>query len=184
MKFHETPLKGAYIIEAEPFVDHRGIFSRTFCKKEFQEINHAKEIVQINYSMTKMKGGLRGLHYQLPPKAEIKVVRCISGSVFDVIVDLRKDSPTFLKWFGEILSKDNMKMMYVPEGFAHGFLSLEENSALIYFTTEFYSPEQERGINYKDPAINIKWPSDILEVSEKDKNYPFLEKDFKGISLN
>jgi dTDP-4-dehydrorhamnose 3,5-epimerase len=184
MKFIETPLKGAYIIEAEPFTDHRGVFARTFCKKEFLGINHTKEIVQVNYSATKRKGSIRGMHYQLPPMAEIKIVRCVNGSVFDVIVDLRKGSPTFLKWFGAALSKENMKMMYVPEGFAHGFQALEDDSDLIYMTTQYFSKEQDSGLNPKDTTINIKWPVEITEISEKDDNKPLITKNFKGIDLS
>jgi len=184
MKFIKTPLKGAYVIEPAPFVDHRGIFARTFCKKEFLSINHTKEIVQINYSATRQKGSVRGLHYQLPPTAEIKIVRCINGSVFDVIIDLRKDSPTFLKWFGAILSKENMKMLYVPEGFAHGFQALENNSDLMYFTTQYYSQENERGVNCKDPAVSIEWPLEIADISPKDKNHLMISSDFEGVDIN
>jgi len=121
MKFHQTFLKGAYVIEPEPFEDHRGKFSRIFCQEDLKQIGHCKEIVQINHSLTKQKGAIRGMHFQKPPKAEIKIVKCIRGSVFDVIIDLRKKFPTIFKWHGEILSSENMKMMYVPEGFAHRF---------------------------------------------------------------
>lgn len=184
MKFIETPLKGAYVIELAPFVDHRGVFARIFCKKEFLSINHTKDIVQINYSLSRMKGSVRGMHYQLPPMAEIKAIRCIRGSVFDVIVDVRKGSPTFLKWFGVVLSDKNMKMTYVPEGFAHGVQALEDNSELMYFSTQYYSRENEREINPADPSVNIKWPLAITDISEKDKNWPHIDAKFKGIDIN
>jgi len=183
MKFHRTPLKNAYIIEPEPFADHRGKFSRIFCQNELKQIGLEKQIVQVNHSLTVQKGAIRGMHCQRPPKAEIKMVRCISGAVFDVIADLRKGSETFLKWHGEVLSSENMKMMYVPEGFAHGFQTLEENSELLYFHTEFYSPEHEGGIRYNDPAINISWHLEVKDVSERDQNHPLLSQDVKGIVL-
>ncbi|WDN90096.1 dTDP-4-dehydrorhamnose 3,5-epimerase [Desulfosarcina sp. BuS5] len=123
------------------------------------------------------------MHFQRPPMAEIKMVRCICGSVFDVIIDLRKGSPSFLKWHGEILSSENMKMMYIPEGFAHRFQTLQPNSELLYLHTEFYSPEHEDGVCYNDPKIGIKWPLEVTEISDKDKSYPFLTQDFGGIQL-
>ncbi len=182
MKFYQTPLD-AYVIEPDPFADHRGKFSRIFCRKELEQIGFQKEIVQINHSMTVQKGAVRGMHFQKPPKAEIKFVRCIRGAVFDVVIDLRYDSPTMLQWHGEVLSAENMKMMYVPEGFAHGFQTLKENSELLYFHTEFYSPEYEGGVLYNDPEINISWPMAITDISEKDQRHPLLSKDMKGIIL-
>lgn len=182
MKFLETPLKGSFIIEPEPRRDERGMFARVFCKKEFEYAKLNKEIVQVNHSLTKEKGTVRGMHYQKPPNAEIKMVRCIKGSVFDIIIDLRKNSPTFLNWFGEVLSSDNMKIMYVPEGFAHGMQALETNSEILYFVTEFYAPKQEGGVNCKDPKIGIKWPLEPRNLSEKDKKLPFLTN-FEGIDI-
>ncbi len=183
MKFHQTFLKGAYVIEPEPFEDHRGKFSRIFCQEEMKKIGHYKQIVQINHSMTKQKGAIRGMHFQKPPKAEIKIVKCIQGSVFDVIVDLRYGSPTKLQWYGEILSTENMKMMYVPEGFAHGFQSLEENSEIMYFVTESYSSEDEGGVRYNDHLIKISWTLEVAEVSKKDGEIPLLSPRFEGIFL-
>jgi len=180
MKFHQTFFKGAYVIEPEPFEDHRGKFSRIFCQEELKQIDHHKQIVQINHSVTKQKGAIRGMHFQKHPKAEIKIVKCIQGTVFDVIIDLRNGSDTFLKWYGKILSAENMKMMYVPEGFAHGFQTLESNCELLYFHTEFYSPEYEGGIRYDDPLINISWQSEPIDISMKDQNYPLLSQDFEG----
>jgi len=183
MRTNKLPLEGAFVIEPEPFADDRGVFARVFCKQELQNILNGKNIVQINHSLTKQKGAIRGMHFQRPPKAEIKMVKCLRGSVFDVMIDLRQGSSTFLKWHGEVLSAENMKMMYVPEGFAHGFQTLEENSELLYFHTEFYSPEHEGRVRYNDPMINISWPLEITDVSERDQNHQLLSRDFKGIIL-
>ena len=181
LKFIETKLKGCYEIEVIPHKDSRGWFSRTYCKNEFHEINHHSEWVQLNHSFTKEKGVIRGMHFQLPPFTETKLVRCISGSVYDVALDLRKNSPTFLQWFGTEISAENTKMILIPDGFAHGFQALTNNCELIYHHTNFYIPEAERGIRYNDPIIGIKWPQDVSDISEKDSKYVFLNEDFKGI---
>jgi dTDP-4-dehydrorhamnose 3,5-epimerase len=181
MKFIQTPLKGAYIIDPEPFEDKRGLFERIFCEEKFREIGHSKTVVQINHSLTKHKGSLRGMHYQEPPMAEIKMVKCLKGSVYDVIVDLRKGSDTFLKWFGETLSSENRRMMYVPEGFAHGFQTLEYDCELLYFHTEFYSPDYERTVRFNDPRVSIRWPLDITEISERDLRHALLSESFEGV---
>ncbi len=181
MKFVETNLKGLYIIDLETIQDDRGKFQRIFCMDEFNQIHHEKKIVQINHSLTKKKGAVRGLHFQYPPKAEIKIITCLSGSVFDVAVDIRKDSPTYLKWHGEILASENEKMIYIPEGFAHGFQTLNEDSELLYLHTEFYSPEHEGGIRFDDPKINVEWPLEITMVSNRDKQFKLLDKSFKGL---
>ena len=183
MNIKKTPLQDAFIIEPKPFEDTRGKFFRTFCQNELCDILDGKNIVQNNQSLTCQKGAIRGMHFQYPPMAEIKMVRCITGEVFDVMVDLRKNSPTFLKWHGEILSSENMKMMYIPEGFAHGFQALKENCELLYLHTEFYSPEHEGGVRYNDPKLEIKWPLEITESSDKDERYPLLTQDLKGIVL-
>ncbi len=183
MKFIETDIKDLFIIEPEPFEDGRGKFCRIFCLNELKEISHTKKIVQANQSLSKQKGTIRGMHFQYPPKAEIKIVKCIYGSVFDVAIDLRKKSPTFLQWYGVILSAENMKTMYIPEGFAHGFQTLENNSELLYFHTEFYSPEYEAGIRYNDPAINIKWPLEITNISKRDREHELISENFKGILI-
>ena len=181
MRFLKTEIKDLYIIEPTPFIDNRGKFFRVFCKNELKEINHSKEIVNINLSQTKKKGAIRGMHFQYPPKAEIKIVSCISGSVQDVAIDLRKNSITFLKWYSVVLSAKNMKTFYIPEGFAHGFQTLEDNSEVLYFVTEFYYPKLEGGVVYNDPKINIKWPLEITEISDKDRQIKFLDSDYKGI---
>ncbi len=183
MKFNKIFLENAYIVEPEPFEDIRGMFSRIFCEHEFQSISLVKNIVQVNHSITVEQGAIRGMHFQRPPMAEIKMVKCLRGSVFDVIIDLRKDSPTFLKWHGETLSDENMKMMVVPEGFAHGFQSMESNSELLYFHTNFYSPEHEGVVRYDDPLIGISWPMEATDISERDEKQPLLTQDFKGILL-
>jgi len=181
MKFTELPLKSACVIDSEPFEDKRGLFERIFCEKEFKEISRSKKIVQINHSFTKEKGTLRGMHYQEPPMTEIKMVKCLRGSVYDVIIDLRKGSDTFLKWFGETLSSDNRRMMYVPEGFAHGFQTLELDCELLYFHTEYYSPDYERAVRFNDPKVGIKWPLDITEISERDMSHELLSGSFEGV---
>lgn len=182
MIFTETPLKGAYIIETKPFTDDRGLFARTFCKNEFQQIGHTKEFVQFNHSVTTHKGSIRGMHYQLPPFSEIKLIRCIRGKVFDVIIDIRQGSPTFLKHFSIELSEDNRLSLYIPEGFAHGFQTLEDNAQLIYHHTSFYQPGYEGGIRFSDSEVGINWPLQVTRISEKDSNYEFLNN-FKGIKL-
>ena len=180
MKFIPTILNGSFTIQLDPINDERGWFARYFCKKEFSTIGHNKEWVQMNHSFSLKKGTLRGMHFQKPPYSEIKLVRCIQGSVFDVIIDLRKDSPTFLKWFGTELSAENKLMMYIPEGFAHGFQTLEDNSGLLYMHTAYYSPEAEDGLRYNDPLVNISWPIEISEISMRDTNHDILEK-FNGL---
>ncbi|MBS1746649.1 MAG: dTDP-4-dehydrorhamnose 3,5-epimerase [Bacteroidetes bacterium] len=181
MVFTETNLKGSFTIELKPFTDERGWFARYFCKKEFASIGHTKEWVQMNHSFTSKKGSLRGMHFQLSPFSEIKLVYCISGSVFDVIVDLRKNSNTFLQWFGAELSASNHRMMYIPEGFAHGFQCLEDNCGLLYHHTAYYQPNVEGGIKYDDPVLNIQWPLDVTTISARDMAHPYLDKNFKGI---
>jgi len=181
MIFAQTPLAGAYCIDLQPFSDDRGWFARFYCKEEFSSIGHTKEWVQMNHSASNEKGTLRGLHFQLPPYREIKMVRCIRGAVLDVIVDLRQGSPSFLSWFAQELSAENRKMLYIPEGFAHGFQTLTDNAELIYLHTEFYRPNAEGGLRYDDPALGIHWPLDVTVVSERDSKHPFIDKNFKGI---
>jgi len=181
MTFSETPLPGAFLVTPEPFVDDRGLFARTFCKNEFAQIHHTKEFVQFNHSRTNRKGTIRGMHYQLPPYSEIKLIRCIAGSAWDVIIDIRKDSPTFLKHFAVELSGQNMLSVYVPEGFAHGFQTLEDNTHLIYHHTAYYVPGHEAGIRYNDPHLGINWPLPVSEITAKDMNHKLLDNSFKGI---
>src|ERR1700738_4939954 len=175
MNFSETILPGSYVIDVKPFNDERGSFTRYFCKDEFKVIGHDMEWVQLNHSFNQKKGLLRGLHFQLPPYREIKMVKCISGRIFDVIVDLRKNSPRFLSWFGLELSAENKKMLYIPEGFAHGFQCLEDNCELIYHHTEYYQPGFESGIRYNDPKIGIAWPLSVSVISDRDLGHELLD---------
>lgn len=172
MKFNETPLQGAFTIDLQPFGDERGFFSRLFCAKEFAEHGIDPTVVQANDSRSALKGTLRGLHYQLAPMEETKLVRCINGSVFDVIVDIRPSSPTFKQWFGAELSATNRRMMFVPKGFAHGFLTLTDDAEVIYLVSQYYSKELERGLRWNDPAFNIHWPITPIVVSERDSSHP------------
>lgn len=181
MTFNETILKGSFVIELEPFTDERGWFARTFCKDEFSTIGHTKEWLQLNHSFTKQKGTIRGMHYQLPPFSEIKLVRCIAGAVYDVIIDVRESSTTFLHYFGAELSSKNKKMIYIPEGFAHGFQTLTDNCELIYHHTAIYTPGSEVGIKYDDSLINIGWPLSVTNISERDNSHTALNSNFKGL---
>ncbi len=172
MQFHPTPLKGAFLIDLEKIGDHRGFFSRMFCTEQFKKHGLEPLILQANDSFSAEKGTLRGLHYQLFPKQETKIVRCIHGSIYDVIVDIREDSPTFKQSFGAILSQENRQMMYVPKGFAHGFITLEPDTEIIYLVSEVYSKEHERGIRWNDPQFQIAWPEEPKVISERDLNHP------------
>jgi dTDP-4-dehydrorhamnose 3,5-epimerase len=181
MTFTAAPLAGAYEIGLQPFSDERGWFARYYCKDEFGSIGHTREWVQMNQSVSYKKGTLRGMHFQHPPFREIKLVRCIAGAVYDVIIDLRAGSSTFLQWFGTELSAFNHKMLYIPEGFAHGFQTLEKDSALLYHHTEFYTPGSEGGVRYDDPALGVNWPLPVAVISERDSRHPYVDKNFKGI---
>lgn len=183
MKFHEVEIKGLYVAELEPFRDERGFFVRSYCNKVLEEINITKSIKQINHSFTSIVGAIRGMHYQNPPYAEIKIVRCISGEVFDVAVDLRSDSDTFLQWHGEYLSEKNHKIMVIPEGFAHGFQAMKKNTELLYLHTESYTPEAEAGILYNDTKIRIEWPLQVTDISERDLRYEKITNNYKGLSV-
>ena len=181
MKILNTKLKGVFCVESDFHTDNRGSFSRLFCKKDLEDVIKQRCIVQVNYSYTKLKGMIRGMHFQLQPHAEMKFVRCTKGHILDVVVDLRKNSPSFLKWHAEELSNINNKMIIIPEGCAHGFQTLENNCELLYMHTEYYAPKSERGFSYDDPLIRISWPLPITGISDKDKNHPKLEINFSGI---
>ena len=181
MIFTALPLAGAYTVDVQAFSDERGWFARVWCKNEFGEIGHTKEWVQMNHSVSYAKGTLRGMHFQHPPFREIKLVRCIAGTVMDVIVDIRQGSPTFLQWQAVQLSADNNRMIYIPEGFAHGFQTLQDNSALLYHHTEFYTPGAEGGIRYDDPLVGIQWTLPVSIISQRDAGHPLLDHKFKGI---
>jgi len=176
MKFICTPLSGSYLIDLEIKSDERGFFARYFCEKEFEINDLNTKWVQINNSHSNVRGTLRGLHFQNRPKSEIKLVRCIQGAIWDVIVDVRKNSKTFGKWFGAEITSTNRTMMYVPEGFAHGFITLEPNSEIIYLVSEFYSLEDENTILWNDQSIDINWPIYPKIISDKDLNGKKLDK--------
>ena len=181
MEFIKTPLEGAYLINLEKYEDERGFFARVFCESEFQEMGLSSEFIQVNNSLTGSKGTIRGMHYQLEPSAEVKIVRCIRGSLYDAIIDLRPDSSSFCKWFGSELSAENRLMMYVPKGFAHGFLTLEDNTETFYFASNSYSPDLERGIRFDDPYFGIEWPIPVTESSQKDKSCPDFDPELHGV---
>jgi dTDP-4-dehydrorhamnose 3,5-epimerase len=172
--FTETPIPGAFLIELEKRGDERGFFARAFCENEFSAHGLAPRFVQVNNSLSRFKGTLRGMHYQLAPKAETKVVRCIRGALLDVILDLRPASPSFGKSYGAELSAENRRMMYVPKGFAHGFLTLQDDTEAFYFVDEFYAPTEERCIRWNDSRFSIAWPAAPAVISDKDRD----QKDF------
>ncbi|MFX0196552.1 MAG: dTDP-4-dehydrorhamnose 3,5-epimerase [Candidatus Hodarchaeota archaeon] len=175
MVFIETKLKGAFIIETEKLEDKRGFFARTWCKREFQSHGLNPQLVQSNISFNKVQGTVRGLHYQTAPYAEAKLVRCTKGAIYDVIVDLRPSSSNYTKWVAVELTEGNYKMLYVPEGFAHGYQTLEENTEVFYHVSQFYHPDYERGLRWNDPALCIVWPIPVKVISEKDATFPLLD---------
>lgn len=172
MRFIETEIKGAFIIEPELIEDERGFFARTFCQEEFKAHGLNFRVVQCNISFNKKRGTLRGMHYQIAPYQEAKLVRCTRGAIYDVIIDLRPESPTFKQWIAVELTAENRRMLYVPEGFAHGFQTLEDNTEVFYQMSEFYHPECARGVRWDDPAFGIEWPIITPILSERDRSYP------------
>ena len=179
MIFTETPLPGAFVIEPEPLEDSRGLFARTWCRTEFQERGLETRIAQCSTSLNTTRGTLRGMHYQGSPYGETKIVRCTRGSMYDVIIDLRPESPTFTRHFGLVLTADNHRMVYVPTGFAHGFQTLEDGTELFYQVSEVYAPEYARGVRWNDPIFGIQWPDADRIIVDRDRNYP----DFRPESL-
>jgi dTDP-4-dehydrorhamnose 3,5-epimerase len=172
MLFHETAIPGAYLIEPERLADHRGFFARVWCKRELLQRGLLADLNQSNMSFSHHKGTLRGLHFQEPPHAEVKIIRCTRGQIYDVIVDLRPDSPTHKTWIGVHLTEENRAMLYVPEGCAQGFLTLTDGSEVYYHTSEFYYPELATGVRYDDPQFSIHWPIRVTVVSEQDTRWP------------
>ncbi len=182
--FFDTPLVGLKVIQRKPIEDTRGFLSRFYCAEEFSNYGFNKPVCQINHTLTRKKGAVRGLHYQQPPYAEVKLVSCLKGEVFDVAVDLRKNSPTFLHWYGEVLSEKNQRSLLIPEGFAHGFQTLTEDCELIYLHTAPFNKEAEAALNVNDNSINISWLLEITELSERDRSHPMIKKiDFEGIAV-
>jgi dTDP-4-dehydrorhamnose 3,5-epimerase len=178
MQFTAVPLKGAFLINLEKRSDDRGFFARLFCSQEFSQHGLDSNFVQANNSLSKEKGTLRGLHYQLGPMAETKLVRCIQGALYDVILDLRPESSTFGQWFGAVLSQENRQMMLVPKGFAHGFFTLEPDTELLYMVSSPYSKDLERGIRWNDPQFKIVWPASPTVISERDCSLPDFDPSY------
>lgn len=172
MIFTEAKLKGAFIIEPERLGDHRGFFARTWCQREFETHGLSPRLAQCNISFNKKKGTLRGMHYQAAPYEEAKLVRCTMGAIYDAIIDLRSESPTFMQHTAVVLTAENRKMLYVPEGFAHGFQTLEDDTEVFYQMSEFYVAEYARGVRWNDPAFGIQWPDAEPIILERDRNYP------------
>ena len=179
----DTTISDLVVLERKPIKDNRGLFERMFCKDELSRVLQGKSIVQVNHTHTKKVGALRGMHFQYPPHAELRLVSCLKGKVFDVAVDLRQSSSTFLRWHAEVLSADNFKTFVIPEGFAHGFQTLTEDCEMYYFHTAAYSTESEGALNALDPRLNITWPKSITEQSERDQAHPMLGDDFDGVAL-
>lgn len=183
MNIKHTALSDLFLIERIPVIDKRGFLSRIYCEKELITLGLHHGITQINLTMTRQKGAVRGLHFQFPPHAEKKLVTCVRGEIFDVAVDLRKNSSTFMCWHSEILSEENHSSMLIPEGFAHGFQALRPNCELLYLHTDFYTPSVEGALNVKEPKLGIKWPMKITDISERDLSHPMITDDFGGITL-
>ena len=176
MIVEETTLSGAVILHLKKIGDDRGYFARSYCRREFLEMGLNPDIVQCNISFNKKKGTLRGMHFQLPPYEEAKLVRCTRGAIYDVIIDIRPDSKQFKQWIAVELTGENGKMLYLPEGFAHGFQTLADQSEVFYQMSQAYKPKAAQGIRYDDPALNIDWPLPVAEISDRDRSFP----DFSG----
>jgi dTDP-4-dehydrorhamnose 3,5-epimerase len=172
MRFTETKVAGAFLIEPEPIADERGFFARTWCREEFADHGLVPDLAQANISFNHRQGTLRGLHYQAAPHAEAKLVRSTRGAIWDLALDLRRDSPTYLAWFGAELSDENRAMLYVPEGCAHGFLTLTDDAEVAYQMSAPYAPEAARGVRFDDPAFGIEWPGEVVVINERDRTYP------------
>jgi dTDP-4-dehydrorhamnose 3,5-epimerase len=172
MLFTPTKLRGAFIVELEPIEDNRGFFARTYCKNEFSAKDLQTKFVQCSISFNQKKGTLRGMHYQAAPYQEVKLVRCTSGVIYDVIIDMRPKSATYTQWVAVELSAENRRMLYIPKDFAHGFLTLADNTEVFYQIDQFYTPKASRGLRWNDPAFAIQWPANVASISHKDRDYP------------
>lgn len=181
--FISTPLSDLKVVQRKATEDHRGFLSRFYCVEEFAAAGISKPIAQINHTLTRKKGAVRGLHFQHPPHAETKLVSCLKGEIWDVAVDLRSGLPTFLQWHGEILSASNRKSLLIPEGFAHGFQALTEDCELIYLHTASYRSEAEGALNVADPRLSITWPLPIGDLSDRDRDHPLIDQNFQGVVL-
>jgi len=182
-RLQPTALAGVVVVERQPIADERGWFERLFCARELESVTHGQPIVQINRSLTRRRGTMRGLHYQHPPHAETKIVTCLRGEIFDVAVDLRAGSPTFLHWHGERLSAADGRMLVIPEGCAHGFQTLSEDVELLYLHTAEYMPAAEAGLHPEDGRLAIRWPVSITELSSRDRTHPLIDASFEGLRL-
>jgi dTDP-4-dehydrorhamnose 3,5-epimerase len=180
----ETSLDNLCVLERNPIIDNRGFLERVFCINELERFLDGKIIRQVNHTLTKGEGVVRGMHFQYPPYCEQKIVSCMRGEVYDVAIDLRKNSPTFLKYYGAVLSADNFRSLYIPEGFAHGFQTLSPECEMLYFHTADYHAPAEGGINSLDPAISINWPLKISELSPRDRAHAFLDSSYSGVDLH
>ncbi len=183
MKIIETNIENLFVAESTKNVDARGSFSRLFCQYELSSVIEQRKIEQINYSVSQKLGLIRGMHFQYPPHSEMKIVRCLKGMIWDVAIDLRSNSKTFLKWHAEVLSEENMRFMIIPEGFAHGFQVLKANSELFYLHTASYNKDYEGGIRFDDPIVGIKWPMYISDLSSRDASHRLLCSEFKGLTI-
>ena len=181
--FENTNLEGLKIIKRKPISDERGYLERIFCINELKPVIGERKILEINHTLTVKKGTVRGMHFQELPHTEMKLISCLRGELFDVAIDLRKNSPTFLKWHAEILNEYNHSSFIIPEGFAHGFQTLTENCELIYLHTASYAPDAEKGLNALDPMLAIDWPMPITELSKRDQQHAMLSSDFLGLSI-
>lgn len=178
--FTETRLKGAYLVSPERITDERGFFARSWCEKEFRALGLAPRIAQCSISYNSAKGTLRGMHYQVPPFQEDKLVRCTRGSIHDVIIDLRPGSETFGLHYAATLTAENRTMLYIPKGFAHGFQTLEDDTEIFYQMSEFYAPDSARGVRWNDPSFGLEWPEEVRVISGKDRSYPDFDRKKTG----
>jgi dTDP-4-dehydrorhamnose 3,5-epimerase len=181
MEITKTSIQDVYIASTSAYEDHRGAFQRVFCGQSLKSILGGRQIVQANYSRTEKVGAIRGMHYQAAPRAEVKMVRCIRGRVWDVAVDLRRGSPTFLKWHSEELTPESGRMIVIPEGCAHGFQVIEPSSELLYLHTAEYSKDAEGGVRFDDPRLRIHWPLEVTDISIRDKSHPLLTEMYEGV---
>lgn len=181
MKFTETALPGSFLVDIEPIQDERGFFARTWCEREFRERGLNPSLKQSSISFTRKKGTLRGIHYQIGESQEAKLIRCVAGAIFDVIIDLRKESRTFTRHFTTVLTWQDRRMLYVPEGFAHGFQTLTDGAEVFYQISQFYSPEDARGVRWNDPAFAIEWPQADRIISARDRSFPDFDPETNGL---
>lgn len=183
MKIIQTDIPSLFVVETTPYADVRGAFARLYCERELSQLIGERQIVQVNHSRTNTVGAIRGMHFQFSPYAEMKLVRCVKGRVWDVVVDLRQNSTSFLQWHAEELSSNNARMVVIPEGFAHGFQVIEPDSELLYLHTAFYNPEAEGGLRYDDPLLGIRWPLTVTDISARDSSHCHIDSKFQGFAL-